>query len=71
MDNSGAVIGPFLGFLILVLTNNNYKILFVFVGIPAIFGVLNVIFFVKEAKSEDKKGLGKLRFKDFDKKYYI
>lgn len=69
MDNMGAILGPILAFLFLLLLPNNFRIIFLLAGIPALFGILTLIFGVKEAKKEQKpivwSGL-----KSFPKRYY-
>lgn len=76
MDNTGAIVGPLLAFIILKITadrfsvTNQYKILFAVATIPAILGVITISLFIKEAKA-DNKVLGKISFRDFDKRFYI
>lgn len=69
MDNMGAILGPILAFLLLLLIPNNYRIIFLIAGIPAIFGILVLIFGVREARIKGKpivwSGL-----KSFPKRYY-
>jgi MFS family permease len=54
MDNSGAIIGPLLAALLLIIFPLNYANIFLLATIPAIMGVLTIVFFIKEAKSEKK-----------------
>jgi len=70
MDNSGAIIGPLLAALILLLCPSNYRMVFLIAGIPGILGLISIIWFVKEVKGEKFAPLGKISLKDFPKKYY-
>lgn len=71
MDNSGAVIGPFLALLILALFPKDYRKVFIFAAIPAFLGVLSIIFFVNEAKKSKDNLPGKIVLRDFPRRYYI
>lgn len=71
MDNSGAIIGPLLASGILLLFPANYRMVFIFAGIPGLLGLLSLVYFVKEAKKDKKELLGRVTFKDFPKKYYV
>lgn len=79
MDNSGAVLGPILAYVILQYASfkhktpnaSDYRFLFLIAGIPAVLGVVTIILFIKEKKLEHKNNMGKIRFKDFDSKYYV
>ncbi|AFV03291.1 Permeases of the major facilitator superfamily [Dehalobacter sp. UNSWDHB] len=70
MDNSGAIVGPLLAAGILLLFPNDYRLVFLIAAIPGLLGLINIICFVKEAKSEKMEPLGKITLKDFPKKYY-
>ena len=50
MDNSGAIVGPLLAFLVLQLFPNDYRKVFLLGAIPAFLGVLTIILLIKEAK---------------------
>ncbi|OLN32889.1 MFS transporter [Desulfosporosinus metallidurans] len=71
MDNSGAILGPLLAFGILGVFPGDYRRVFVFAAIPGLFGLISIIFFVKEAKRDKEEILGKIALKDFSKKYYF
>lgn len=71
MDNSGAIIGPLLASGVLLLFPGNYRRVFLIAAIPGLLGLISVIYFVKEARNENIKPLGKISLKDFSKKYYI
>ncbi len=44
MDNSGAIVGPLIAFLLLSVLPLNYSYIFLLATIPAIFGVLTIVF---------------------------
>lgn len=71
MDNSGAIIGPLLASGVLLLFPGNYRRVFLIAAIPGLLGLISVIYFVKEARNENIKPLGKISLKDFSRKYYI
>lgn len=71
MDNSGALIGPFLAFLFLWFFPLNYKGIFLFAAIPAILGVLTIVFLIKEAKKEKISDAKKISLKKLPKKFYF
>jgi len=48
MDNSGAIVGPFIAFLLLSAFHSDFRTLFLIAAIPAVIGVLIVIFFIRE-----------------------
>jgi MFS family permease len=70
MDNMGAILGPILAFLLLLLIPNNYRIIFLIAGIPAVFGIVVLIFGVKEAKKVKDKPIVWSGLKSFPKRYY-
>lgn len=78
MDNTGAILGPFLAWLMIYLatkahgkpTLGDYKLFFILASIPAFLGVLTICLFIKDVKSESKSKAGKISLKDFDKKFY-
>lgn len=71
MDNSGAIIGPLIAFLLLYFFPLNYRNIFLFATIPAIFGVLTIVIFIKEAKSEKNGETNKISLKQLPKKFYF
>ncbi|MFA5738927.1 MAG: MFS transporter, partial [Bacteroidales bacterium] len=52
MDNSGAILGPLMAFLLLSIVNISFKNLFLLSAIPAFFGVMSIILLVKEAPAK-------------------
>lgn len=71
MDNSGAVIGPLLAFILLSLLPGNYRFIFILAGIPAIIAILVIIFGIREARKPVNELFKKFHFRDFPAKYYF
>ncbi len=71
MDNSGAIVGPLIAFLLLSVLPLNYSYIFLLATIPAIFGVLTIVFFIKEANAEKKETSIKISLKYLPKKFYF
>lgn len=71
MDNSGAIIGPLIAFLLLSVFPSDYAYIFLLATIPAGLGVLTIFFFIKEAKSKEKSAAGKISLKQLPKRFYF
>lgn len=71
MDNSGAIAGPLIAFALLSSLPGNYRLIFLIAGIPAILGILVIIFWIKEARKNNYELFVKFRFKEFPAKYYF
>lgn len=71
MDNSGAIVGPLIAFLLLSFFPLNYTNIFLLATIPAIFGVLTIVIFIKEAKAEKKGTTNKISLKQLPQKFYF
>lgn len=71
MDNSGAIVGPLVAFGLLSIFPGDFRIIFLFAGVPSILGILVLIFGIKEAKKNKEKLFKKFHFSDFPKKYYL
>jgi len=71
MDNSGAIAGPFIAFLLLSSCPGNYRIIFLLAGIPAILSILVLILGIKEARKSRENLFKKFHFKDFPKSFYL
>lgn len=71
MDNSGAIIGPLLASLILYLTLDNYQVLFLCATLPALLGVLAVIFGVREVGIKKKGGTRHVSARLLPRRYYL
>ncbi len=71
MDNSGAILGPLIAFLLLSIFHLDYSYIFLLATIPAILGVLTIIFFIKEGKAEKNEGTNRASLKNLPKKFYF
>jgi len=71
MDNSGAIVGPLIAFVLLTTIPGNYRIIFLFAGIPAIISIFVITFGIKEAKKSQESLFKKFHFSDFSRKYYF
>lgn len=71
MDNSGAIVGPLIAFVLLSLFPLNYANIFLWATIPAILGVLTIVVFIKEAKSDKPVVAKRISFKLLPKKFYF
>jgi len=71
MDNSGAIAGPLLAFILLSFLPGNYRLIFLLAGIPAILAIFVIIFGIKEAGKSKEELFTKFRFKEFPAKYYF
>jgi len=71
MDNSGAIVGPLIAFLLLSIFPLNYSYIFLLATIPAIFGVLTIVIYINEAKVERRESTQKISIKQLPKKFYF
>lgn len=71
MDNSGAIVGPLIAFSLLYLFPLNYTNIFLFATIPALLGVMTLVFFIKEAKLKNKENRNHTSLKQLPKKFYF
>lgn len=71
MDNSGAIVGPLAAFLLLYLFPLNYTNIFLIATIPAVLGVLSIIIFIKETKSENIGNNNRFHLKQLPRKFYF
>ncbi len=71
MDNSGAIAGPLMAFALLSFFPENYRLIFILAGIPAIIAIFVIIFGIKEAKKQKAELFTKFHFKDFPKRFYL
>jgi len=71
MDNSGAIAGPLMAFALLSLFPDNYRLIFLIAGIPAIAGIFVIIFGIKEVKRNKTELLKKFRLRDYPKRYWF
>lgn len=71
MDNSGAIVGPLAAFALLLFYPDNYRLIFILAGIPAILSIFVIVFGIKEAKKSKESLFKKFHFNEFPKKYYL
>ncbi len=71
MDNSGAIVGPLMAFALLSLFPDNYRLIFLIAGIPAIAGIFVIIFGIKEVKRNKTELLKKFRLRDYPKRFWF
>lgn len=71
MDNSGAIVGPLIAFIILAIFPEDYGKVFLISGIPALLGVLVILFFIKEVRKLKAELPGKICLRDFPRRYYF
>jgi MFS family permease len=71
MDNSGAIIGPLIAFVLLYFFPLNYQNIFLIATIPAVLGVISIIFFVKDINLKNKSEKSKISLKMLPRKFYF
>lgn len=71
MDNSGAIAGPLMAFALLSFFPDDYRLIFIIAGIPAILGLFVIVFGIKEARKNKAELFTKFRLRDFSRRYYL
>lgn len=71
MDNSGAIAGPLMAFILLSFLPSNYRLIFLLAGIPSVLAIFVIIFGIKEARKSKHELITKFHFKDFPAGYYF
>jgi MFS family permease len=71
MDNSGAIVGPLIAFVLLTIFPVHYDYIFIIATIPAILGVLTIILFIKEKRATATTSENGISFRQLPKKYYF
>ena len=71
MDNSGAIVGPLAAFVLLIFLPDDYRLIFLVAGIPAVLSIFVIIFGIKEAKKGQASLFKEFHFKDFSPKFYL
>jgi MFS family permease len=71
MDNSGAIVGPLAAFVLLIFFPENYRLIFLLAGIPAVLSILVIIFGIKEAKKDQESLFKKFHFNDFPARFWL
>lgn len=71
MDNSGAIIGPLVAFLLLYFFPLNYKNIFLLATIPAILGIVSIAVFIKDVKASKRNDNNNFHFRQLPKRFYF
>ncbi|MBN2480957.1 MAG: MFS transporter [Bacteroidales bacterium] len=71
LDNSGAIAGPLIAFVLLSQIPGNYRLIFAVGGIPALLAILVIIFGITEAKKSKHELFTRFHFNDFPLRYYF
>ncbi len=71
MDNSGAIIGPLIAFVLLYFFPLNYTNIFLIATIPALLGVVSIAVFIREAKVIKHSQTKKFHLNQLPKKFYF
>jgi len=71
MDNSGAILGPLAAFLMLYFLPLNYSHIFLIATIPAVMGVLVIIFMIKEVHPDKDRKVHKVSLKQLPGKFWF
>lgn len=71
MDNSGAIAGPLIAFLMLSSLPGNYRLIFLVAGIPALLAIAVIAFGIKEAGKQKNELFRLFHFRDFPAKYWF
>ncbi|MBS1231319.1 MAG: Major facilitator superfamily permease [Bacteroidetes bacterium] len=71
MDNSGAIAGPLIAFTMLSLLPGNYRLIFLFAGIPALLAIFVIIFGIREARKSRYELFTIFHFRELPVKYYL
>lgn len=70
MDNSGAIAGPLIAFIILSVLPGNYRLIFLIAGIPALMAIVVITFGIREAGKHKEELFRSFRFSDFPARYW-
>jgi MFS family permease len=71
MDNSGAIAGPLIAFLLLSAIPGNFRLIFLVAGIPALLAIAVIAFGIKEAGKQKHELFKRFHFRDFPVKYWF
>lgn len=71
MDNSGAIIGPLMAFILLSFFPLRYNVIFLIATIPAILGVITIILYIKEIPFKESIVQQKITFRQLPRKFYF
>jgi MFS family permease len=71
MDNSGAILGPLIAFALLSFFPGNFRIIFLFSGIPGVLGIFVLIFGIREARKNKTDLITQFHLRDFSPRFYF
>lgn len=71
MDNSGAILGPLIAFVLLMVVPGNYQLIFLLAGIPSVIAIFVIIFGIKEAGKSGNELFTRFHFRDFPPRFYF
>jgi MFS family permease len=71
MDNSGAILGPLLAFAFLQVFPEDYRSVFLLATIPAVIGVLTIVWLIREAAKPKESLYKRFRFRDFPPRFWL
>jgi MFS family permease len=71
MDNSGAIAGPLLAFVLLYFFPLNYGNIFILATIPAVLGVITIVIFIREINTASTERKRKISLNQLPKKYWF
>ncbi|MDF2156353.1 MFS transporter [Algoriphagus sp. CAU 1675] len=71
MDNSGAILGPLIAFVLLYFFPLDYSEIFLVATIPALLGLLSIVLFIREARKPSHTKPEKFRFRQLPRRYYF
>jgi len=71
MDNSGAIAGPLLAFVLLYFFPLNYGNIFILATIPAILGVITIVIFIREINTASTERKREISLKQLPKKFWF
>ncbi|MFA5393080.1 MAG: MFS transporter [Candidatus Ratteibacteria bacterium] len=71
MDTAGATLGPLFTILLLRHFKDNLRPIFFLAFIPALLGILFLLFFVKEKKKETKRFIFTFRWRELDRSFKV
>jgi MFS family permease len=71
MDNSGAIIGPLLAFLLLSVFPVQYDYIFLLATIPALLGVITIILLVRERHAMESHSRERISLRQLPKSFYF
>lgn len=71
MDNSGAIFGPLMAFALIYFFPLNFPLIFILSSIPAVFGVITIVLFIKEVKTDQPVEFQKFEIRQLPKRFYF